>query len=136
MTKEFKPLLSKLSTLKNKFKKLNITSDSYFPNSMTFIQNLNYQGSHKLYKKITNLSGLDEALFLGLQEIEKIGILNISLIYERWCLLQIIKVLVDIYHFLPEKDWKNKLINQTLTSGKNIEIRFENEKIKRNVTLW
>ncbi len=136
LNSKFKPLLSTLTSLKNKFSHLNIKQDSHFPNSMAFIQNPNYQGVHKCYKQIINLSGLDEELFLGLQEIEKIGILNVAMIYERWCLLQIIKILIDTYHYLPEKDWKTKLINQTLNVGRNVRIDFDNKDVCRKLTLW
>lgn len=136
LTKKYTPLLTKTLILKKKFEKLKVQSDSYFPNSMTFIQNPNYQGAHKLYKHIMSLSGLDESLFVGLQEIEKIGILNISLIYERWCLLQIINILIDTYKFFPEEQWKHKLIDQTLSKGRNIQIKFENTNTQRQITLW
>ncbi len=136
LSKEFVPLLSKLSKIKKQFESLNINADSYFPNSMTFIQNPNYQGTHKLYKEIMGLSGIDESLFLGIQEVEKIGILNISLIYERWCLLQILKILIETYNFLPEENWKHKLVKQTLSKGKNIKIELENFDTKRQITLW
>ncbi len=133
---KFKPLLSKLTSLKKKFSHLNIKQDSHFPNSMAFIQNPNYQGVHKLYKQIMDLSGLDEKSFHDALEIEKIGILNIATIYERWCLLQIIKILIYTYHYLPEKDWKTKLINKTLNYRIDRKIVFENKDVYRKLTLW
>ena len=132
----FTPILSKLKKIRGKFKSLNVKKDNYFPNSMTFVQNPNYQGSHKVYKEILDLSGIDEKLFLGIQEIEKIGIIDIPMIYERWVLLQIIKVLIDKFQFLPEENWKYKLMEQFLKIGKNIKIEFINEKTYRKVTLW
>jgi pyrethroid hydrolase len=143
LSKKLAPLLSKMINIKKQFERLNVQADGYFPNSMTFIQNPNYQGSHKLYKEIIKLSGLDENLFVKLQEVEKIGILNISLIYERWCLLQIIKILIEVYRFVPEENWKSKLIKLTLESDKkkgqtekNISIQFENIDTQRKITLW
>jgi len=133
---DFTPILSRLKKIRKQFQSLHIKKDNYFPNSMTFVQNPNYQGSHKVYKEILKLSGIDEKLFLGIQEVEKIGIIDIPMIYERWVLLQIIKVLIDKFHFIPEENWKYKLMEQFLKIGKNIKIEFINEKTYRQVTLW
>jgi len=133
---DFKPILSKLKKIRKQFKHLNIKKDNYFPNSMIFVQNPNYQGSHKVYKEILELSGIDEELFLGIQEIEKIGIIDIPMIYERWVLLQIIKVLIDKFNFIAEENWKYKLMDQFLNVGKNIKIEFINEQTYRKITLW
>ena len=134
-----KPTIDKLKKLLNKCKELNIQKDSYFPNSMTFIQNPNYQGSYSFYKKINEIVGVDENLFVQLQLLEKIGLLEIHAIYEKWCYLQIIKVLIDKYRFQPEDNWKIKLANQTmgnLNKIKNVKIQFTNKSIEREIDLW
>lgn len=134
------PVVKKIENLKKRFSALNIRPNSLFPNSMSFIQNPNYQGVHKLYKEIQSLSGVDEQLFVGLEKAENIGILNISLIYERWCLLQIIKILIDKFRFLPEQNWKDSLLNQIVNSEpskvRNVKISFENKDTCRQITLW
>jgi hypothetical protein len=134
------PTLNKLKAIREKITKLKVEPKSSFPNSMSFIQNPNYQGVHKLYKEIQSLSGIDERIFKGLEDAEEIGILNTSLIYERWCFLQIIKVLIDKFNFKPEKDWKNNLLNQIInrepSKVRNVKLKFENEKTNRNITLW
>lgn len=134
-----KPTINRLKKLLNKCKELNIQKDSYFPNSMTFIQNPNYQGSYSFYKKINEIVGVDENLFVQLQLLEKIGLLDIPTIYEKWCYLQIIKVLIDKYRFQPEDNWKIKLANQimnNLDNIKNVKIQFTNKSIEREVDLW
>ncbi len=139
LIKSLEPSLNKLKKLLARCKKLKIKQDSYFPNSMTFVQNPNYQGCHNYFKKIKDIVGIDESLFLHMQLVEKIGLLDIPTIYERWCFLQIIKVLIDKYHFNPEQDWRNKLAQQTignLNNLKNIKISFTNEEIARDIDLW
>lgn len=134
------PALKKIEVLQKQFSALNIRPNSLLPSSMSFIQNPNYQGVHKLYKEIQSLSGVDEQLFLGLEKAENIGILNISLIYERWCLLQIIKILIDKFRFLPEQNWKDSLLNQIVNSDpskvRDVRISFENKDTCRQITLW
>ena len=129
------PTYSKIKKIEKQLLKLKIKKDYHFPGSMTFIQNPNYQGAHKLFKKIMNSSGLDDNLFDSLQEAEKIGVLDIPAIYERWCLLQIIKVLIEKYNFIPEEGWKQSLLNQVLTTRKNIVLNFQNDKTDRKICL-
>lgn len=134
------PTLNKLRGLHKKIIKLKIKPNSLFPNSMSFIQNPNYQGVHKLYKEIQTLSGMDENIFRGLEDAEDIGILNTSLIYERWCFLQIIKVLIDKFGFLPEKNWKSNLLSQIInldpSNVRNVSLKFKNSKTNRSLSLW
>ncbi len=129
----------KLKHLIKKSENLKIKKNSYFPNSMTFVQNPNYQGSHRKYKEILNIVGIDENLFIQLQLMDKIGLIEMPHIYERWCLLQIIKVLIKKYHFIPEENWKVKLAQQILADTKkirNVTIKFFNDDIGREVNLW
>ncbi|MBD3843681.1 MAG: hypothetical protein IE909_17745, partial [Campylobacterales bacterium] len=67
---------------------------------------------------------------------------DIPTLYERWCFLQIIKVLIDQYHFLPEEDWKKKLMvqmvgntNEVREKAWNITISFENSLLERKIIL-
>jgi pyrethroid hydrolase len=136
LSKDLRPFLSKIKIIIKKLNKLKIQKNNSFPNSMVFIQNPNYQGSHKLYKDVMNLVGLDEEIFTGLQEVEKIGVVDIPLIYERWCLLQIIKILIEKYRFDPERNWKQKLIDQILNIGRNITLKFNSHALERKITFY
>jgi hypothetical protein len=140
--KQLEPLIQVLKKILNQFNQLSIIKSSYFPNSMTFIQNPNYQGAYKYYEIIKNMVGIDESLFLSIQKVDKIGILDIPKLYERWCFLQIIKILIEQYHFLPEVDWKQKLIlqmvgntDEVIKNIKNIFIEFENTLLERKIIL-
>lgn len=128
--------LSKLKRLKLIFEKYKIVSRYHFTGSMTFIQNPNYQGCHKIYKQIMNKLGLNDDLVESLEEVEKIGILDIPKVYERWCLLQIIKILMDKFYFQAEKNWKDILVKGILAKNpQNIIIKFENKATRRDITL-
>jgi len=127
----------KLKKIKLFFEKHKIKNRYHFSGSMTFIQNPNYQGSHKIYKQIINQSGMNDDLFDSLEEVDKIGILDIPKVYERWCLLQIIKVLVDKFYFEPiDKKWKEILIEQmSVSNPQNIVLKFKNNNLAREVSL-
>lgn len=133
---KIEPKCRQLNELIKKFKTLSIKPSSYFPNSMTFIQNPHYQSVHNNYKALRESINLqDEDLLLSLEEIDKVGIINIPLLYERWVLMQIILTLKSIFRFVPKDDWKNKLINAISTNQKNIKIELFNEKAKRYISL-
>ncbi|MFI3123359.1 MAG: nuclease domain-containing protein, partial [Methylococcales bacterium] len=117
-------------------RKLNIKPSSYFPNSMTFVQNPHYQGIHNGYKilrEVTNLA--DDNLLISLEEIDSIGLVNMPLLYERWCLLQIVKVLKESFRFIPQSSWKYQLINAVKTNEIDIEVSLSNADAKRFITL-
>jgi len=135
---KLEPQIGKIESLKKSFANHGVRRNSSFPDSMTFIQNPNYQGIHKKYKEIIDSCGLDENLFLGLEEVEKIGILNISRIYERWCLLQVIKVLVNNYKYIPEEGWKEILVNKISNRKdiKNVSLNLKNTILNTEIKLW
>jgi len=131
------PKLSKYKSLLTGLKKMGITPLSTFPNSMTFVQNPDYQAIHTGYKKLREFANLsDEDLLLSLEKIEEIGLINMPLLYERWCLLQIIKVLVQNYGYVPTEDWKRKLLKIVETGKHNQSIGFLNNNLKRRIRIW
>lgn len=133
---------SKLPTLKQQIKKLlkffdshKIKTQSYCPNSMVFIQNPIYSKHNQLLKKINDYQGISENIFESLLEVEKIGLVNIANLYEKWCLLQIIKVLTKSYHYKLNGNWQEYLVKSVLNKKYNIEFILENENIQRKIIL-
>jgi hypothetical protein len=137
--KQLEPTVNQLKKFLLECKKLNITQDSYFPNSMTFIQNPNYQGVHRYFKKLNDITGIESLHLESMEVVEKMGLLDIPKLYERWCFLQIIKVLMEKYHFQPQADWKNILAKQTthnLNNLRDVKLSFVNESTQRKIDLW
>jgi hypothetical protein len=117
-------------------KKLGIKPKSTFPNSMAFVQNPHYQGAHVIYRHLREITKLtDDDVFLQLEEIEKIGLGSVPLLYERWCLLQIMKVLTEQFRFEPQSNWQRNLIEMVRKKDVNLEIKLKNDKAKRNICL-
>lgn len=131
-----KPKQKKLHSIIIKLKELDIKPSSIFPNSMTFVQNPNYQGLHTLYKQLRNITNLaDDNLLLSLEEIDKIGLINMPLLYERWCLIQLIKVLTEQFRFTPQYDWKQVLIEMVRSNTTDLKIFLSNKQAKRDIFL-
>lgn len=130
------PKLRQLDKLIKAFKKLQVKPSSHFPNSMTFVQNPHYQGVHNGYKTLCDVTNLaDEELLLSLEEIDAIGLVNMPILYERWCLLQIIKILKESFRFTPQDNWKYLLIEAVKTNKTDIELLLTNQDAKRFIKL-
>lgn len=135
LSRELAPKLPALRAALKSFEGEKVKLDSRFPNSMTYVQNPAYQGIHVAFSRIKEGSGItDDEILLAMDRIEEIGLVNISTLYERWCLLQIIKVLTR-FRYLPEYGWKRKLITQVLDHGRNVAIDFENSGLRRKLRL-
>lgn len=134
--KKVEPRQRQLLKIIKALRKLDIKPSSYFPNSMTFVQNPHYQGIHNGYKTLRDVTNLsDEKLLVNLEEIDAIGLVNMPLMYERWCLLQIIKVLRESFRFTPQSNWKYQLIDAIKTNKIDIELSLSNIDAKRFITL-
>lgn len=113
----------KIRDLKIILHSLKIKTSHHFPNNMVFIQNPHYSAAHKYFKSIIKNSNIERDDLEQLIEISQLGLIAISVLYERWILLQIIKALTEDFGFKIESDWQSKLIkavalNQTGTSLK------------------
>ena len=130
------PKLKPFQQVEKEWRQYKVKSKSTFPNSMTFVQNPAYQAVHSGFKKLKEQIGLaDEDILLSLEKVEAIGLVNMPLLYERWCLLQIIKVLTQVFRYQPEDNWKRKLIANIQGNEKQISIQYFNPNVSRKVTL-
>ncbi len=133
---ELAPKIKPFQQVEKEWRQFKVKSKSTFPNSMTFVQNPAYQAVHSGFKKLKEQIGLvDEDILLSLEKIEAIGLVNMPLLYERWCLLQIIKVLTQALRYQPEDNWKRKLIANIQGNEEQIKIQFTNPSISRTITL-
>ncbi|MGE6569855.1 nuclease domain-containing protein [Shewanella vesiculosa] len=134
--KSLEPKIKVFKVIEKSFKKMGVKLSSSFPNSMTFVQNQHYQYMHAGYRKLREQIGLaDDDLLLSLEEIDSIGLINMPILYERWCLLQITKVLIQNFHFLCDSTWKRRLIDMVQNHNKNSRLTFKHNLMKRKIHL-
>ena len=132
---DLQPKLSALRAALTLFEGKKVRPDARFPGSMSYIQNPAYQGLHGAFLKIREGAGVsDDDILLAIDRIDEIGLVNVSMLYERWCLLQIIRILFR-FRYQPEPGWKRRLITQILDQGRNVSIRFEHPGLGRSLTL-
>lgn len=115
---------SRLMKVQSFFKKHKVKTRSNCPNSMVFIQNPSYANTKSQFNKISTLNGMDESVLNALMMVDEIGLVNISNLYERWCFLQIINVLTEVYGFTVEENWQSTLINAVLKNSYDVEIQL------------
>lgn len=125
--------LSRIKKSVNFFQLHKVRRQQECPNSMVFVQNPVYAAARSLYKKVLNLRGMDESLLNSMMAIDEIGLVNLPNLYERWCLVQLVVVINDIYQFQVQDGWQQKVVSAVLKNGKNVEIIFSCE--RRQLTL-
>lgn len=101
---------AKLRWLDREWAARNVRPRSLMPTGMLFSRHPDYAACLSAFldvRRVAERSGVDAA---ALDAVERVGILNASALYERWCLVKIIQVLVEDFRFLPQADWHEHLI--------------------------
>ena len=117
-------LISRVKKTIQFFRTNQVKTQQEIPNSMVFLKNPLYASAKSLYKKVSNLEGIDDSLLNSMMAVDDIGLVSLPNLYERWCLLQLIIVITDIYRFQIQRDWQQKLIDAVLKNERNVEINF------------
>ena len=109
------------------WQKIGVASSPQVPMGVRFSQSPNYTACQVSYAKVTALAknhglGLDE-----MEAIERIGVLHASALYERWCLVKIISILVEDYEFKPEMGWQESLIRAVTGKPQSLTLRFRRD---------
>lgn len=105
------------------------------PNTMTFVQNPHYAKAKASYKHFKDNSGVTDSFLDEMLKIDEIGLVNVANLYERWCLLQILKVLSQTYGFKLESEWKSKLLRAVSPNNYDIELNMECEERQQRIML-
>lgn len=115
--------------------RLGVSTSSLFPRGMRLVSNPDYAACVSAFGEIRRLierGGLDLS---RLEEINNIGILHASDIYEKWCLLKILMLLMHDFRFEPEAGWEDKLITATLARSDNVKFECSREDLKIKASL-
>lgn len=112
------------------WERLRVPSSPVIPMGMRFAQSPLYATCQTAFSKVAALakgSGLPEA---ALDNIEKMGVLHASAVYERWCLIKIISVLMEDYRFLPEDGWQERLICAVTGKPQSVKLMFHRDDVE------
>lgn len=117
------------------FEKSAVGISGNFPNTMVFVQNPSYGLAKSSFSQISNINGMDDSLFSAMMSIDEIGLVNISNLYEKWCLLQIIKVLTEVYSFAILENWQQDLVKAVSNKKYNIQFTLMSATLGRSIIL-
>lgn len=108
---------------------LGVKAGAELPMGMRFVQSPAYASALAAFNRVHDLT---EKLGIGgerLERIERIGILHASALYERWCLLRLISLLIDTFRFAPEPDWLDRVVEGTCGVLESFELTFNREDV-------
>ena len=132
-------LSNKMLNLDKQFKRLKISPSSIFPNSMTFVQNYFYTNTFTMFKLLLNIQNIDIKQLSLIQYFEQnITVIDMPKLYERWCFIIVINILIQYYHFKPkENNWINILLENILSDkSKNTLVELINDELECNINIW
>lgn len=115
---------------------------SGLPAAMSFVQNADYYGAHLCYRELRECADLDDGTLEALGQLEQIhiGVEDIPKVYERWCLLQVIKVVTEVFNFSAEERWEQRLVLQMIEGlkggGHITPLEFEHKNTGWKLKLW
>lgn len=112
---------------------LGISRTPQLPMSMRFISNPDYAACISAFKRVRALFERDGLDVSRLNDIDRIGILHVSDIYEKWCMLKIFMTLVDDFRFEPETGWKEKLVSASLSRADNVKFELSRDDLAMKV---
>ncbi|MFI8683931.1 hypothetical protein ACIGFJ_16360 [Brevundimonas diminuta] len=84
---------------------LKVSSSSAFPMGMRFFQSPIYSAALAAFQKVSVLERRTGLSGDTLDRLGRINTLHASALYERWCLIKIIGILMQDYGFEPQDDW-------------------------------
>ncbi len=98
--------------------RLKVAPSSLFPMGTSFAQNPNYAAALAAFHKVTALERRTGLSGDTLDKLGRINILHASALYERWCLIKIIAVLVQDFDFVPQGDWLQHVVTSVSEAGR------------------
>ncbi len=128
-------LLSKATTANTRACLLGITPDTRFVPTMVFLQSPAYSGALSAYRQLLDLTGLDDTILNSLLALEQVGIRDWPAIYERWCLIALLRVLQDDFRFVFEKDEVQENLLQYCTGQKTGHFKIKATRADMNLSL-
>lgn len=106
---------------------LGVLPQPAFPMGMRYALSPDYAAVLKTYTRVRTLAdsaGIGDG---ALDELDRINILHASSIYERWCLVKIISVLIEDFRFEPNPGWQDVVIRSVTGRPDSTSLLFRRQ---------
>ncbi len=126
-----------LSKQVNRLEDKGIAADPQPPMSVVFTQQDEYRSVLSSYRELVAQGGINEALLDEVFTATPRGVEALPVVYERWCLLSLIRLLLNDYQFLGiDGDWRKEVIRYAVgRHGRPFTCRFRSEPLQREVAV-
>jgi len=106
-----------LVTQASGWKKAGVGSTSVAPMGMRFTQNPIYASALAAFRRVVDVERHTGIGGDALDRLGSINMLHASAIYERWCLIKIVDVLMEDYSFVPQAEWIEHVVASACRVG-------------------
>jgi hypothetical protein len=127
-----------LRGLRGAFVRLGILPSARQPDSLLLARHPSYAGAYRAYRQTLEEADLDEPLLTTVLLSRQYTPLDMALVYERWCVLRILRCLQDVYHFRPDEgaQWCRRLVDALGGGRQNpFSLRLSNREIGCHIVL-
>ncbi|WP_242076327.1 hypothetical protein [Brevundimonas diminuta] len=109
--------------------------DAQMPTGVRYSMHPGYASCLSAFRMVETLARGDGLGTSALDAVDRVGTLHASALYERWCLVKILAVLVDDYRFEAERDWKERLISAVTGAPEPFALRLYRPDIELGAVL-
>ena len=91
-------------------RRLGVATSPQIPPGMRYSLQPDYAACLAAYRRLQALAQRSGMADGALDALDRIGTLHASALYERWCLVKILAILITDFRFLPPPGWQEPLI--------------------------
>jgi hypothetical protein len=103
---------------------LGVSVQTELPVGMRYLLNPDYAAVLKAWRQLKALADEGGLGAQALLAVERIGVLHASAVYERWCLVKLIALLVQDLGFVPKPGWQSDLLKAVTGRPTPVSLRF------------
>lgn len=112
------------------WKRVGVASSAVVPMGVRFSQSPDYTACKVAFSKINEVAKINSGLGMdAFEAIDRIGVLHASALYERWCLVKIISILLEDYSFQPEFGWQERLVSAISGKPQRLKLKFHRDDV-------
>ncbi|WP_348696146.1 hypothetical protein [Duganella fentianensis] len=117
------------------WQRLEVVPSVTLPMGVRFSQSPSYAACKVAFSKLTQLVQQGGLKLDSLEALDRISVLHASALYERWCLVKILSILIEDYHFQPEAGWQEELIRAVSGKPETLELILQRKDVGMSASL-